>query len=126
MCFKVLIYICLSRLNDLVDVITKNAGGNTSSYLNFTLEGAYCCLSYVSDVMSLMTASGELSNHLMDWFRIWYNPQIKDLNFFMVSPYLLQTLQEWVKDKYEEGGRSFALFLKKKTNDICQGQTVQH
>ena len=65
-CFKVLSYICLRRLNGLVDVITKNAGGNTSSYLNFTLEAAYCCFSYVSDVMPLMAAPGELSNHLMD------------------------------------------------------------
>ena len=113
-CFKVLIYICLCRLNDLVDVITKNACGNTSSYLNFTLESAYCCVSYVSDVMILMAAPGELSNHLMDWFRIWYNPQIKNLKFFVVSSYLLQTLQAWVKDKHGEGGQSFVLFVKKK------------
>ena len=33
-CFKVLIYIYLSILNGLVDVITKNAGENTSLYLN--------------------------------------------------------------------------------------------
>ena len=109
-CFKILIYICLCRLNGPVDVITKNVGGNTSSYLNFILKGAYCCLLYVSNVMPLMAASGELSNHLMDWFRIWYNLQIKDLKFFVVSPYLLQTLQTWIKDKHGEGGQSFALF----------------
>ena len=53
-------------LNGLVDVILRNAGENTSSYLNFTLEGTYCCMSYISDVIPLMAAPRELSNHLMD------------------------------------------------------------
>ena len=102
-------------------MITKNAGGITSSYLNFTLKGAYCCLSYVSDVMSLMAAPRELSNYLMNWFRICYNYQIKDLKFFVVNPYLLQTLQAWVKDKHGEGGQSFALFLEKKNKRYLPG-----
>ena len=120
-CFKILIYICLCKLNGLVNVITKNVGGNTSSNLNFTLEGAYCCLSYVSDVMPLMAAPGEFSNHLMNWFRIWYNLQIKDLKFFVVSPYLLQTLQALVKDKHGKKGQSFALFLEKKSKRYLPG-----
>ena len=36
----------------------------------FTLEGTYYCILYVSDVTPLMAALEELSNHLMDWFRI--------------------------------------------------------
>lgn len=37
----------------------------------------------------------------------------------MVSPYLLQTLQAWVKDKHGEGGQSFGLFLEEKKNKRC-------
>ena len=32
----------------------------------------------------------------------------------MVSPYLLQTLQAWIKNKHGEGYQSFALFFKTK------------
>ena len=64
--FKLLIYIYFYMLNGLVDVVLRNAGENTSSYLNFTLEGTYCCMSYISDVIPLMAAPRELSNHLMD------------------------------------------------------------
>ena len=45
--FKLLIYTCLYKSNGLVDVITKNAGGNTFLYLNFTLEGMYSYISYI-------------------------------------------------------------------------------
>ena len=105
--FKLLIYICLCRLNDLVDVITKISVENTSSYLNFTLEDTYCCISYISDIMPLMAAPRELSNHLMKWLRVWYNTQIKDLKFYVVNPYLLQTLQVFIKDKHGECNQSF-------------------
>jgi hypothetical protein len=105
-------------LNGLVDVITKNAGENSSSYLNFTLEDKYCCISYISDIMPLTAAPGELSNHLMEWFRVWYNSQIRDLKSFVVSPYLLQTLQVWIKDKYGEGSQSFARIFEEKIQTI--------
>ena len=101
-------------LNGFVDVTTRNTCENTCSYLNFTLECTYYCILYVSDVTPLMVVPKELSNHLMDWFRIWYNSQIKDPKFYVVSPYLLQTLQAWIKDKYGEGYQSFALFFKTK------------
>ena len=41
-------------LNDLINVITKNVGGFTFSILNVTLEGLYCCISYISKSMSQM------------------------------------------------------------------------
>jgi hypothetical protein len=54
----------------------------------------------------------------MEWFGIWYNFQIREPKFYVVSPYLLQTLHVWIKDKHGEGSHCFAQFLKKKNQMI--------
>ena len=53
-------------LHGLVDIFTKNAGVNTSSYLNFTLDDTYYCIYYTLDVMPPMAAFERLSNYLMN------------------------------------------------------------
>lgn len=61
--------------------------------------------------MPFMAASEELSNHLMDWFRMWKNSKIKDLKFYVVSSYSFQTLQVKIKYKFGEGGQIFCIYI---------------
>lgn len=121
-CWHGLVY---ARLNVLIDVVTTNVGVNTSSCLDFTLNVTYCYISYVTNIMLLLAVHRDLSNHFMDWFRVWYKTQIKDLIYYVVSYYLLQILQAWIKDKHEKRGQNFVQFLEKKLNDISQGWTFQ-
>ena len=74
--------------------------------------------------MSLMAALGKLSNHLINWFRVWYNSQIKGLKFYVGSPYFKHDMHV-LKTNIKKEVKILYNFFIKKTNDIYQGLTFQ-
>lgn len=61
-----------------------------------------------------MAALWKLSNHLMDWLKVWHNTQMKNFAWYVVSFYLFQWLHIWIHNKQRKGGQSFTHFLLKK------------
>ena len=82
-------------------------GDNFSSYIDFDYRGLNCCLSYKYDIICLKSCQNRLSNHLMDWFRIWYNPQVADIKYNVMSPYTLHVLIGWMRSSRGDGSDSF-------------------
>jgi hypothetical protein len=55
-------------------MICKEAGGTMVNSFDFLYRGDYLNLGWVGDVLMLINTYGELSNHMMDWIRVWFNP----------------------------------------------------
>ena len=50
----------------------------------------------------------------MDWFRIWYNPQVADIKYNVMSPYTLHVLIGWMRSSRGDGSDSFTTQIVKK------------
>lgn len=66
---------------------------------DFLYRGDYLNLGWVGDVLMLTNTYGKLSNHVMDWIRVWFNPQIEDKKNYVCSYYLVSLLSLHVRDK---------------------------
>lgn len=86
-------------MDALLSGLITARGGNLLSYIDFDYQGLYCCLSYKHDIICLKTDQSRLSNHLMDWFRVWYNSQVTNIKCNVMSPYTLHVLIEWVRSR---------------------------
>jgi hypothetical protein len=66
-------------LRTLSERVLKEKGGPRSSTIDF-LFGVDCCrLDMERDIDPLLAESGKLSSDEMDWFRVWYSNEVKDL-----------------------------------------------
>ena len=101
-------------MDALLSGLINDAGGTLSSYIDFDYRGLYCCLSYKDDIIPLKLDQNRLSNHLMDWFRVWYNPQVTDIKCNVMSPYTLHLLVGWVRSSKGDGSDSFRVWIEKK------------
>ena len=90
----------LCRLEQLVNMICTEAGGTMVNNFDFMYRGDYLSLGWVGDVLPLTKSYGEISNHMMDWIRAWFNPQIEDTRTHVCSPYLIRLLRSHVRHTY--------------------------
>ena len=86
-------------LEQLVNTICTSAGGTMVKGFDFLYRGDYLSLGWVGDVMPLTKTYGELSNHMMDWIRAWFNPKIEDTKSYVCSLYLVSLLRSHVRHK---------------------------
>lgn len=82
-----------------MNMICKEAGGTMVNSFDFLYRGDYLNLGWVGDVLMLTNTYGELSNHVMDWIRVWFNHQIEDKKNYVCSYYLVSLLSLHVRDK---------------------------
>ena len=59
-----------------MNTICTQAGGTMVRSFDFMYRDEYLNLGWVGDVLPLTQCYGELSNHMMDWIRAWFNPKI--------------------------------------------------
>ena len=87
---------------------------NLSSYIDFEYQGLYRCLSYRHDIICLKLDQSRLSNHLVDWFRVLYNPQVADIKCNIMNPYTLHVRIGWIRSSKDDGNDSFTTSIAKK------------
>lgn len=75
-----------------MNTIVADAGGAVSPSFDFTLKGEFCTLDWDYDIKPLTYRYGELSNHMMEWVRMWLNSQLEDVKYHICSPYLIPIL----------------------------------
>lgn len=71
----------------------------------------YLSLGWVGDVLPQTIIYGELSNHMMDWIRAWFNCHIEDIKSYVCNPYLNTLLSLHVRGKNLNGVEVHIKFL---------------
>ena len=99
------------RLEELVNTIVASAGGDVSPSFQLTLKGKFCSLDWDYDVKPLTCMYGKLSNHMLEWVRTWFNPQIDDVKCHICSPYLIPILEGFLNLQPNERLQVFVDFI---------------
>ena len=99
------------RLEQLVNTICKEVGATSIQGFDFMFRGEYFNLGWAGDVLPLTQSYGQLSNHMMDWIRAWFNPQIQDIKCHVCSPYLIGLLTSHVRTASSSGIELYAEFV---------------
>ena len=100
-CFAIALYM----LEELVNTIVANAGGEVCPSFDITFNAEFCKLDWEYDIQPLTSSYRELSNHMFDWIRTWLNPQLEDVKCYVCSPYLVAVFTGYYDinsvDRYE-------------------------
>jgi hypothetical protein len=92
----------------------REKGGPGSSTIDF-LFGVDCCrLDIKRDIDPLLAESGKLSFDAMDWFRVWYSNEVKDLGIKICIPFFNDLLKDWVSAGNGESHSSIERFCRTK------------
>jgi len=102
------------RLEELVNTIIKDAGGKTYPLFEFTYKDIFCTLDWNYDLKPLTEPYGKVSNHLMEWVRIWLNPELEDVKCHVCSPYMIGILRSFLKLHTAENLEVFVEFIHEK------------
>lgn len=65
----------------------------------------------MGDVLPLTQIYGKLSNHIIDWNRVWFNSQIEDVKNYVCNPYLIGLLSLHVHGKKSNGLEVYIEFM---------------
>src|SRR5579875_3578302 len=99
------------RLEELLKAINADAGVDNGPTFDLSFKGELCTLAWKYDIQPLTTLSGEVSNHMMEWTRLWLNPRIEDVKCFICSPYLVSILNGFCKSSPNENYEVFIDFV---------------
>ena len=97
-----------------MNTICTQAGGTMVRSFDFMYRDEYLNLGWVGDVLPLTQCYGELSNHMMDWIRAWFNPKIQDINCYVCSPYMIGLLTSHVRGARCSGVEVYTEFIRDK------------
>lgn len=105
-------------LDTLLSGLINATGGNLSSYIDFDYQSLYCWLSYRHDIICLKSYQNRLSNHLINWFQVWYNPQVTDIKYNFMNPYTLHVFVGCMRSSRIDGNDSFTTYCEE-VEDEC-------
>ena len=95
-------------------MICTKAGGIMVNNFDFLYRGDYLNLGWVDDVLPLIKTYRKLSNHVMDWIRVWFNFQIEDIKNYVCSLYLFILLSSHICDNNSSNIEVYTDFLRDK------------
>lgn len=106
------------RLEELVNTIVADAGGKMLSCIYFVYRGDNVCLQWKKDMLPLVHRYGELTSFMLEWVRLWLNPQLEDVKSHMTVPYITSLLTQSVEEAGRDGLEVFVDFLHNKYGEL--------
>lgn len=67
------------------------------------------------DIFTIM--KGDLSNYIVDWFKVWLNPLLENIKCYVCSPHLYNIMQTSI---LPHAGEDIESLFFKKTHDISK------
>ena len=96
----------------------EDAGGTTSSLFKFARQGFFCILDWLHNLKSLAEPYKNVSTHMMEWIRVWLNPELEDVKCHVYSPYMIQILKFLIELHFAENIEVFIEFLHEKYHTL--------
>lgn len=76
--------------------IIAQLGLATTLSLEWGFNGEWCILDWEYDIRPLTKRYGEVSNHKMEWIKIWMNWEFEEIKCHVCNSYLLPILKGFV------------------------------
>ena len=88
------------------------------SCISFVYRNENVCLQWKKDMLPLVHRYGELSSFMLEWVRVWLNPQLVDVKCHMTLPYITPLLMQSVQDVGRDGLEVFVDFIHNKYGEL--------